>query len=105
MEKTIFTKEEIDRIRPLTRDGEIRCLSIDVHGMPAGKAVRFVRNVITLNTYRNDYEGKDFVLAVIHGFNHGTAIKDTLQTRKLTHRPIRVKPAGNNPGMTYLEIS
>ena len=100
---TIFTKEEMDRIRPVIRDGEVKYLAIDVHGMAAGRAINFIRSTICLTSFQKDH----CTLAVIHRFRHGSSIRDTIRSgeKKLTNRPLKIKPASRNPGMTFLEIS
>lgn len=69
--KMVFTQEEIDRLTISEIDeSEIRIVA-DVHGMKCYQARCFINNII--NTVRIAFQ-----LIIIHGYNHGTAIKDML---------------------------
>lgn len=69
--KMIFTNEEIDRLTISEIDECKIRITADVHGMKCSQARRFINNII--NTIRVAFQ-----LIIIHGYNHGTAIKDML---------------------------
>ena len=92
--RLLFTDEEISRI---TEYGTQRKLSVDLHGMKASKAVTFLKNIILLN--RDEFE-----IHVIHGFNHGTAIKDTIYRDAAIKRRYSLQGINWNPGETILKV-
>lgn len=70
---TIFTEEEMSRLSFIDdADSTVR-ITADVHGMKCSQARRFINNII--NAIRQKCS-----LVIIHGYNHGTAIKDMLAT-------------------------
>jgi len=69
--KAVFTSEEINRLTISKIDETKIQIIADVHGMKCKQARRFINNII--NTVRVAFQ-----LIVIHGYNHGTAIKDML---------------------------
>ena len=73
-------------------------LTIDVHGRTVREARREIHNIVncTLMPFR---------LNVIHGYNHGTAIKDMLSMESFQGRlEDRYCPAGN-PGETVMRFA
>lgn len=66
----ILTKDEMNRLNIKEEKGETKIIA-DVHGMSVNKAKKFINNII--NVVRTKLE-----LIVVHGYNHGTAIKDML---------------------------
>jgi len=69
--KIILTNEEISRLTISEIDETKIRITADVHGMKCSQARRFINNII--NTVRVAFQ-----LIIIHGYNHGTAIKDML---------------------------
>lgn len=65
----ILSKNDMDRISLIFKD-EMRII-VDVHGMKCIQAKKFINNII--NVVRIVFR-----LIIIHGYNHGTAIKDML---------------------------
>lgn len=94
---TIFTSDEMARLSiNEVSDSELRIIA-DVHGMKCKSAKRFINNII--NVVR-----RCFVLVVIHGFNHGTAIKDMLADG-FANSHIQGKYQDiSNLGVTYLRL-
>ena len=96
--RIVFTSEEINRLTIEEFDeGQIR-ITADVHGMKCSQARRFVNNIINI-------VGTPFQLTIIHGYNHGTAIKDMLaQNFSNTHIAEKhVDPY--NRGVTHILIA
>jgi hypothetical protein len=93
--KMIFTPEEISRIRPVDGDNK---MIIDLHQLTAAKAMKLLNNLIALN--RDDCE-----IDVIHGYNHGTSIKDTIWNCMQNPRILEKQGVAHNPGMTILKIA
>lgn len=69
--RMVFTQEEINRLTISEIDERKIRITADVHGMKCYQAKRFINNII--NTVRVAFQ-----LIIIHGYNHGTAIKDML---------------------------
>lgn len=92
--KMIFTRNELERIWFIPTD----MICIDLHGLSCFDARRFLNNVI--NILRNPEE-----LQVIHGYNHGTALRDMI--RKDLHNPhiIDIRTDERNYGITYLDVA
>ncbi len=91
----IFTKEELARITGIKHENIIT-LIVDVHGLKVKEAKRLLKNLMVLNL-----EGYD--ICVIHGFNHGTAIKEMISAA-LYHPRNVAKKTGSNPGRTLLKM-
>lgn len=76
--RMVFTNEEISRLT-ISEINECRIRIVaDVHGMKCSQARRFINNII--NTVRVAFQ-----LIIIHGCNHGTAIKDMLAENFAIH--------------------
>ena len=74
---------------------EIIC---DVHGLSVLEARRIIRNIINITR-------SPIHLRVIHGYTHGTAIKDMLAQECVADRIVsRVCPE-SNPGETIMSIA
>lgn len=68
----IFTWDELCRVQIREAENDsVAMIIADVHGMKCFEAKRFINNII--NAVRITFQ-----LIVIHGYNHGTAIKDML---------------------------
>lgn len=93
----IFAGDELRRIS--VRDdfaGNVLIIA-DVHGMSLSKARRFINNIINVIQTA-------FKLLVIHGYVHGTAIKEML-TNEFHNGHVSAKyPSQVNKGVTYLVI-
>lgn len=95
--KMIFTNSEIERISFDMKDENIETIKVDVHGLKCASAKRFINNIINLIM-------DAFKLIVIHGFNHGTAIRDMLRGNFFNHKVENLFCIVENDGVTYLVI-
>nr|WP_288732068.1 hypothetical protein [uncultured Anaerobutyricum sp.] len=95
--KMIFTNSEIERISFDMKDENIETIKVDVHGLKCASAKRFINNIINLIM-------DAFKLIVIHGFNHGTAIRDMLRGNFFNHKVENFFCIVENDGVTYLVI-
>lgn len=94
----ILTKEEKDRIQITTKEGEKIQISVDMHGLNANKAKKFLNNLIVM--LRGEFE-----LKIIHGYNHGTVIKEIIWN-EYKNSKIKEKIAdATNLGVTYLSVA
>ena len=93
----VFSKEEISRITLISNADELRIVA-DVHGMKCYQARRFINNIINLIR-------TSFKLIIIHGYNHGTAIKDMLSDN-FTNAHVFLKCTDPcNQGITCMQIA
>lgn len=88
----IFTKEEIERIKE-NPDG----ICLDLHRLSVKQSKRLVNNVISMNR-------DNFSLTLIHGYVHGTAIKEMLVGNFDNPRVIGKHGVKNNYGRTVFDI-
>lgn len=91
--KMVLKNDEIKRIHP-TGTG----LSVDLHKLSVRDARRLVRNIIAISRDSMDLE-------VIHGYHHGTAIKEMLHTEKLSNRISGMEGVKGNLGRTILHVA
>lgn len=67
----IFSNEELNRLTVIETNNKSLSITVDVHGMKCSQAKRFINNIINIIHVA-------FQLVIIHGYNHGTAIKNML---------------------------
>lgn len=94
----IFTKEEINRLSIEDTPGNMLKVTVDVHGMKCSQAKRLINNLI--NVLRTS-----FVLRIIHGFNHGTAIRDMLSESFDNPHVAKKYLDPRNQGITFMQIA
>lgn len=96
--KMVFSMRELNRLEITEEmDGTVR-ITVDVHGMTCHEARRFINNIINLVRIA-------FRLIIIHGYNHGTAIKDML-AQNFTNTHVAEQHADPwNQGVTYMSIA
>ena len=95
--KTLFTQAEIDRITTKLKQNGKSVVTVDVHGLTVKEARRLLLNLIAI-----DKEGCD--VKVIHGYHHGTAIKEMIQNDLPNPRVIEKTEPLYNPGATVLTV-
>lgn len=96
--KMIFTSEEINRLTVSEIDETKLRIIADVHGMKCNQARRFINNII--NTIRVAFQ-----LIIIHGYNHGTAIKDMLAQNFNNTHIVEKHLDPFNQGVTHMLIT
>lgn len=94
--KTIFTAEEISRIHISEHLTGISVV-VDVHGLKCSQARRFVNNLINIARC-------PFIMTVIHGYNHGTAILEIIRGNLENRHIVQRFPDPYNRGVTHLTI-
>lgn len=67
----VLTKEDMDRICIRKEENKNVVLKADLHKMKYREAERFINNLIALN--RDPFE-----LDLIHGYNHGTVLREMI---------------------------
>ena len=97
--RRIFTEDDMSRIQFGTANG-LSLIILDVHGLTCRQASVFINNVIVLLFIKGS-----FYLEVIHGYNHGTAIKNMLWTSFQCKHVKRMYADAYNKGVTYLAVA
>ena len=71
--------------------------TIDVHGCNRNQAMTYIWRAV------KNSDQSVYTVQVIHGFNNGTVIKDTIRNEygKGNNKVVRICP-GDNPGVTNL---
>ena len=96
--KMVLTQSEMNRIKiSESRSGKIR-ITADVHGMKCYEARRFINNIINIVRIA-------FQLVIIHGYNHGTAIKEMLAQNFSNDHIYEQFPDLRNQGVTHMLIA
>ena len=70
----------------------------DVHDMSAKKAKSKIRSLIAVTPCTAD-------ICIVHGYTHGTAIKDMIQTEQISRRIMSKGSPEYNPGITWMNIA
>ena len=96
--RMIFSQEDFSRLSITeSATGNIVIIA-DVHGMKCYEARRFINNIICIvNT--------DCQLVIIHGYNHGTAIKEMLSQNFKNRHIYERFPDPSNQGVTHMSIA
>jgi len=96
--KLVFTENELNRISVQESPQGVIRITADVHGMKCCEARRFINNIINIVRMA-------FQLIVIHGYNHGTAIKDMLACDFRNSHICRQFSDPYNQGITHMLIT
>lgn len=88
----ILTQENMNRLDFHEKEGEI---IVDVHGMKCCEAKRFINNIINISM-------RKVKITVIHGYNHGTAIRDMIRNGYQNSHIKYVIPDERNQGVTRI---
>lgn len=94
----ILTPEELGRLKITESEDRQVQIVADVHGMKCCQAKRFINNII--NAVHTAFR-----LVVIHGYNHGTAIKDMLFQNFCNAHITAQYVDPYNKGMTHMIIA
>lgn len=94
----ILTNTELTRISVNENSNGNICITADVHGMKCREARRFINNIINIIHTA-------FTLIIIHGYNHGTAIKDMLTQNFKNDHIYKQFPDPCNKGITHMLIA
>ena len=95
----LYGSEDADRVEWKSSDDSNITVSVDVHQMTCSEAKRFIKNIISL------FAQCDFTLNVIHGYVHGTAIKEMICRDSISQRIEKITSPANNPGVSVLMIA
>ena len=95
--RLVFSNEEIERLQIEQSEHQLS-IKVDVHGLKCREARRFINNLINLLRMT-------FQLIIIHGYNHGTAIKDMLKNNFSNSHVMGIYPDCYNQGVTHLLVA
>lgn len=97
----IFTKEDLKRIE-IKESQDITEIIVDFHGYTVQQARRFFNNLLNL------VHGVGILIKIIHGYRHGTAIKEVIRRESL-NKPhgyqIQIKEDMYNEGVTLFSFA
>lgn len=74
-----------------------KIISVDLHGLNKKNASKILRNIIAMYQF-------PFCLVLIHGYNHGTVLKELIWNELNNERISSKMTPDYNPGITYLSI-
>lgn len=87
----VLKKEDMDRIKVSGNK-----IQVDFHGLGTKDALILLNNVINLNRNSCDIEA-------IHGYNHGTCLKEMINQRFRNPRIQKRIVSEANPGVTFIK--
>lgn len=90
----VFKKEDMERIKA-GKNGEI---TVDLHGLGTKESIVLLNNIININM-------DSCKIRVIHGYNHGVALKDMVNQRFCNQRITERFTSKKNPGITILSCA
>lgn len=96
--KMVLSGDDLQRITVKQVESGLAYIDLELHGLTRRQAERLVKNVININR-------GEFVLNLIHGFNHGTVLKEMIMDTKWSSRVIERSCPAWNPGQTFLTIA
>lgn len=96
--KMVLTQSEMDRITIFKSSSGTIHITVDVHGMKCYEARRFINNIINIVRMA-------FQLVIIHGYNHGTAIKEMLAHNFSNEHICEQFNDSHNQGVTHMLIA
>ena len=96
--RMVLTNDELSRISIQEKSQGRILITADVHGMRCYEAKRFINNII--NIVRMSFQ-----LVIIHGYNHGTAIKEMLAQNFNNNHIYKQCPEPRNQGVTHMLIA
>lgn len=96
----ILKKDEMDRVAVKTGEEDGKpFIVLDTHGWGAYKARVILDKIILIN------RGEDFNIDLIHGYQHGIAIKHMLLHEYKNPRITKMRSYNENPGLTLLKVA
>ena len=95
---TFLSVTDYRRLTLIESNTRITKIIVDVHGMKCFEVRRFINNIISI-------VNSDFKLDIIHGYNHGTAIKDMLANNYNNSHISGRHQDSYNQGITHMSIA
>lgn len=92
----IFTQDEISRLAIREKQSDVQIV-VNVHGLKCFQVRQLLNNLISVMRMK-------FHLLVIHGYNHGTAIKNMLGNDFQNCHVTKLYPDPFNKGVTHISV-
>ena len=92
--KLVLPGKDIERLDFSLTD----VVTVDVHGLSLNNTIRLLKNITCICR-------QSFTLRIIHGFNHGTKLKEAVRREGMFSRSYKIIPDQTNPGVTILIFS
>ena len=89
--KLVLSETDVERMDFTVED----VVTVNVHGLSRNGMVKLLRNISCICR-------QACTVRIIHGFNHGTGLKDTVRTGGSISRNYKIVPDQTNPGVTML---
>ncbi len=93
----IMYGEDICRVNISEESDGTKTIMVDLHGLNRKSAAKMISNIIAMFMF-------PFNLVLIHGYNHGTVLKEYIAYDLNNPRITKKSTPYNNPGITYLTI-
>ncbi len=90
--------ENLQRVRIGHGPSGEMIIRLDLHGMRVAQARRVIEGILLLSR-------EDFLLDLIHGYSHGTALKELIFCNLQNTRIRERRSLPHNPGETLLRIA
>ncbi len=95
--KLVFDKDSLDRVHACLQDNGALQIVADLHHLTKSRAKHFLKNIIALVRC-------SFSLLVIHGYTHGTVLREMVRNEDISNRIFAVAPVPYDKGQTILEV-
>ncbi len=92
--RMILSPSDLERIKFI----DATHLTVDVHGFSPKHMKYFLKNIAAI--IRGPFE-----MTVIHGYNHGTALLETIRKEKIFYRTYETCLDEVNKGITYVTFA
>ncbi len=91
----VTPKGDSKRLKFKECDNEVLNVTVDVHGMKCWEARKFLNNILNIAKSRIE-------ISVIHGYNHGTDIKDMINCNFSNPHIQKIYSDNYNMGITHI---
>ncbi len=90
----VLSRDDTYRIK-VSKDGETPVVTVDLHGLNRYQAEKMLKNLLNVSR-------QDFKLNVIHGYNHGTVLKEMICNRFENSHIAFKRTDDRNMGLTHI---
>ena len=95
----LYKSEDVNRVIWKSSDDSNIVVTVDLHKMSRDEAKRFIKNIISI------FYMCSFTFEIVHGYNHGTAIKEMIRSEEINPRIRKISSPAYNPGLSILEVA
>ena len=90
----VLSKDDAYRIK-VSKEGETPVVTVDLHGLNRYQAEKILKNLLNVSR-------QEFKLNVIHGYNHGTGLKEMIANRFQNSHISEKFTDNRNMGLTHI---